>query len=99
MLLAVGLATLYGAVTIGPTTPVCQAGVPCDKPAAAVKLSFIRKGHAFTARTDAAGAYRISLAPGIYAVGAGAGMSLRPRNINVHAPKTHLDFAIDTGIR
>ena len=99
MLLAVKLAVLSGTVTIGPITPVCQVGVPCDKPAAAVRLSFVRKGHAFAATTSASGAYRISLQPGIYVVSASAGMSLRPRAINVRAPKTKLDFAIDTGIR
>jgi hypothetical protein len=99
LLLAVKLAVLSGTVTIGPITPVCQVGVPCDKPAAAVKLSFARKGHAFSVRTSASGAYRIRLVPGIYAVSASAGMSLRPRAINVRAPTTHLDFAIDTGIR
>ena len=99
LVLGVKLAVLSGAVTIGPTTPVCQVGVPCDKPAAAVRLSFARRGHQLSVKTNAAGTYRISLAPGIYAVSASAGMSLRPRAINVRAPTTHLDFAIDTGIR
>ena len=97
--LALKLAVLYGTVTIGPVTPVCQAGVPCDKPGAAVTLSFTRLGNTFAAKTDGAGAYRIKLAPGIYAVRASAGMSMRPRNINVHVPTTHLSFSIDTGIR
>jgi hypothetical protein len=64
-----------------------------------VRLTFVRRGHPFTTTTGANGAYRISLPPGIYAVTASAGMSMRPRNINVHAPRTHLDFSIDTGIR
>jgi hypothetical protein len=97
--LAVKLALLYGSVTIGPVTPVCQVGVPCDKPGGQVKLTFTRLGHAFSATTDSSGKYRIKLTPGIYAVRASAGMSMRPRNINVHAPSTHLDFSIDTGIR
>ena len=62
-------------------------------------LSFTRLGHTFAARTSSAGAYRIKLAPGIYAVRASAGMSMRPRNINVHAPTTQLNFSLDTGIR
>jgi hypothetical protein len=99
VLLLVKLAVLYGAVTIGPTTPVCQAGVPCEKPGAQVKLTFTRAGHTFAATTDGAGKYRLKLAPGIYAVRASAGMSMRPHNINVRAPSTHLDFSIDTGIR
>ena len=97
--LAVKLAVLYGSVTIGPVTPVCQAGVPCDKPAAQVKLSFTRRGHTFSTTTDGSGKYRVRVAPGIYAVRASAGLSMLPRNINVHAPSTHLDFSIDTGIR
>ena len=98
-MLAVTLALLYGSVTLGPVTPVCQAGVPCDKPAAQVTLSFTRAGHTFTAKTGATGSYAVRLAPGIYAVRASAGMAMRPHAINVRAPRTHLDFAIDTGIR
>ena len=64
-----------------------------------VRLMFTRLGHAFSVKTNASGAYRIKLAPGIYTVRASAGMSMRPRNINVHAPTTHLNFSIDTGIR
>jgi hypothetical protein len=97
--LAVKLALLYGMATIGPVTPVCQVGVPCDKPAAGVTLVFARPGHIFTARTSVGGAYRVTLPPGIYSVRANVGMSLRPQAIYVRAPRTHLDFAIDTGIR
>jgi hypothetical protein len=97
--LAVKLAVLYGSVTIGPVTPVCQAGVPCDKPASHVMLVFTRLGRSVSTSTDGSGGYRIRIPPGIYAVRAGAGMSMRPRNINVRVPTTHLDFSIDTGIR
>jgi hypothetical protein len=97
--LALKLALLWGSVTIGPTTPVCRVGVPCDKPGTAVKLTFARRGQVFQATTDSTGKYRIKLPPGIYAVRASAGMSWRPRNINVRAPSTHLDFSVDTGIR
>lgn len=98
-LLALKLALVYGLVTIGPITPVCRVGVPCDKPGARVKLTFTRSGHSFSTITNSSGNYRIEIAPGIYAVRASAGMSMRPRNINVRAPRTHLDFSIDTGIR
>src|SRR5436190_1307902 len=97
--LAVKLALLYGSVTIGPITPVCRVNVPCDKPAAQVSLTFTRLGHSFSVKTDSTGKYRIRLVPGIYAVRSSAGMSMRPRNINVRAPETHLNFSIDTGIR
>jgi hypothetical protein len=98
-LLVVKLAVLSGAISIGPVTPVCRIDMPCDKPGAQVKLTFTRNNHVFATRTDASGKYRIKLAPGIYAVRASAGMSMRPRNINVRAPSTKLDFSIDTGIR
>ena len=98
-MLAVKLALLYGSVTIGPVTPVCRVSVPCDKPAARVSLTFTRAGRTFSAETSAGGAFRIKLAPGIYAVRAGVGMTMRPHAIDVHAPRTRLDFAIDTGIR
>ena len=97
--LALKLAVVFGTVMIGPTTPVCRVGTPCDKPAGAVTLSFTRLGHTVSTRTTDSGAYRIKLAPGIYAVRASAGEFIRPRAINVHTPTTKLDFAIDTGIR
>jgi Carboxypeptidase regulatory-like domain len=96
---ALVIATLFGAVTIGPVTPVCQVGIPCDKPAVNATLTFTRRGHTFAATTDAAGHYRVKVPPGIYAVRASVGMSMRPRNINVHAPSTRLNFSVDTGIR
>lgn len=99
LLLAVKLAVLSGAVTIGPVTPVCRAGVPCDKPAAQVRLTFTRRGRAFVTKTDSGGTYGIDLAPGIYSVSASAGVSIRPRSINVRTPRTRLSFSIDTGIR
>ncbi len=93
------LALLFGTVTIGPITPVCQAGVPCDKPAANVRLTFTRLGRSLSVKTTTSGGYRIELAPGIYAVRANAGMSMRPQTITVRGPRTHLSFSIDTGIR
>jgi hypothetical protein len=90
---------VVGVVTIGPTTPVCRVGVPCDRPAARVRLIFTRLDHSFATSTDRAGVYRIRLTPGIYAVRASAGMSMRPRAVKVRAPTTRLDLAIDTGIR
>jgi hypothetical protein len=93
------VAVVVGTVTMGPNTPVCRVGVPCDRPAARVTLTFTRLDHRFVTTTDDGGLYRIRLAPGIYAVRASAGMSMRPRAVNVRAPSTKLDFAIDTGIR
>ena len=97
--LVAALTLLHGVVTIGPTTPVCRAGVPCDRPASHVQLVFTRLGRSTSTTTDGSGTFRIKLRPGIYAVRANAGTSLRPHAINVRAPSTRLDFAIDTGIR
>jgi len=94
---------LHGNVTKGPTTPVCRAGQPCSAPAQ-VTLLFRRAGHTFRARSTATGAYRISLAPGIYSVSTLERIGISP-NIKphlVHVRRGHddrLDFSVDTGIR
>ncbi len=94
---------LYGIVMRGPITPVCREGVPCDAPASDVTLTFSRSGRAWSARTDQRGAYRIRLAPGIYAVRTSAkpfGQTPRPARVRVRAgPHGRLVFTIDTGIR
>ncbi len=92
-------AVLHGTVTIGPTTPVCQAGVPCTRPAAAVTLQFTRAKHVFAARTDARGRYTITVPAGVYAVRASAGMRIQPAQVTVRTGSHSRGFAIDTGIR
>ena len=92
-------AVLHGTVTIGPTTPVCQAGVPCTKPAAAVVLQFTRAKHVFAVRTDGRGRYSITLPAGVYAVRASVGMRIQPVQVTVPAGSHSRSFAIDTGIR
>jgi hypothetical protein len=92
-------AVLHGTVTIGPTTPVCQAGVPCTKPAAAVVLQFTRAKRVFTVRTDGGGRYTITLPAGAYAVRASGGMRIQPAQVTVRAGSHSRSFAIDTGIR
>lgn len=89
-----------GHVTIGPLTPVCQSGTPCDGPAKRVTLSFVRNGVTKRVVTTVAGDYRILLRPGIYTVRPSRGMSIRPAHVHVHTGLVaKLDFAIDTGIR
>ena len=92
-------AVLHGTVTIGPTTPVCQPGVPCTKPAAAVVLQFTRAKHVFVARTDGRGKYSITLPAGVYAVRASVGMRIQPVQVTVRVGSHSRSFAIDTGIR
>jgi hypothetical protein len=99
---------LQGFVHKGPTTPVCRPSTPCTAPAQ-VTLLFRRTGVAGTARTfrvrsAADGRYRISLAPGYYAVTTleriGITRNIRPRAVHVRAGHVdRLDFSIDTGIR
>ena len=100
LLTALALVLLHGTVTIGPTTPVCKVGVPCDKPAAKVTLTFSRPGRILHTVTDAKGRYRISLPVGTWSVRASAGMSIRPAKFSVPlAASATRNFAIDTGIR
>ncbi|HEV2592979.1 MAG TPA: hypothetical protein VGU02_13915 [Gaiellaceae bacterium] len=92
---------LKGHVTIGPLTPVCQAGTPCAGPAKRVTLSFVRNG-VVSKRvvTDDSGAYRVVLRYGPYSVRASRGMSIRPARVWAHRGLVaKLNFAIDTGIR
>jgi hypothetical protein len=97
---AIALVLLHGTVTIGPTTPVCKVGVPCDKPAAKVTLTFSRPGRVVRTVTDGSGRYRVSLPAGTWSVRASAGMSMKPAKIYLpQAATATRNFAIDTGIR
>src|SRR3954463_7720544 len=90
---------LWGTVTVGPLTPVCRAGTPCDGPAKRATLTFTRLSRSVAVKTDSAGRYRITLAPGTWRVRASVGMSMRPASVPVRAGTHRVDFAIDTGIR
>lgn len=96
---------LRGTVTRGPITPACVAEQPCSEPARNVTLVFLM-GNRVTGRTitDAAGRYRIRLAPGRYTVSRTAqppiGRGLQPEQARVLPGRfNHVDFSIDTGIR
>ena len=100
MLTLLALTLLHGTVRIGPTTPVCRAGVPCEKPAAHVTLTFTRRTVHVRATTDVRGLYRVRLAPGTWTVRASAGMRMTPSRIVVpRAVSWRRNFSIDTGIR
>jgi hypothetical protein len=100
VVLLVALTLLHGVVRIGPTTPVCRAGVPCDKPAAHVILTFTRRTAHIRVTTDARGRYRVKLAPGTWTVRARVGMSIAPGRVIVpRALIAARNFSIDTGIR
>lgn len=96
---------LHGTVVISPSQPVCMVGQPCSKPDANDVLAFCRLGkRVATARTDTAGHYRVSLAPGRYAVTAprhkGIGRGLEPRFVTVPTSRyARVNFTLDIGIR
>jgi hypothetical protein len=102
--LAVALTLLHGVVMQGPTQPVCQAGVPCSKPAAGLQLVFARAGGStVTVRTDAKGRYSIRLARGTYTVRVTPprtiGRGIEPHTFTVRGTTERRDFDVDTGIR
>jgi len=95
----VALVLLKGTVTIGPLTPVCRVGAPCDRPATHVVLTFASPLRTVRATTGADGAYAVWLAPGAYTVTASKGMRISPAQIVVRSTSRRQSFAIDTGIR
>ena len=95
----VAVVVLKGTVTIGPLTPVCRVGVPCDGPASKVVLTFGSGTRVVHATTGAGGAYSVRLAPGTYTVSASKGMRITPAQVTVRGGTVHRNFAIDTGIR
>ena len=90
---------IWGSVTIGPTTPVCRAELPCSSTANHATLTFARPGRVVSTRTDDSGRYRVRLAVGAWTVRASMGMSTRPTNVLVRAGTHRTNFALDTGIR
>jgi hypothetical protein len=97
---ACGRPLVHGAVRIGPVTPVCRAGAPCDKPAADVTLIFTRLAAHVRVMTDARGNYRVRLSAGSWTVRASAGMRIGPvRFVVPRATSAQRNFVIDTGIR
>jgi hypothetical protein len=100
MLTSVAVVVLVkGMVTIGPVTPVCRVGVPCDRPAANVVLVFTGRGRVVRTRTDGAGHFLVRLRPGRYEVDSTAGMRILPSEVAVRTGMKRPLFAIDTGIR
>jgi hypothetical protein len=111
LVLALGFATpaaartptgiVRGTVTRGPVTPICSDAQACYVPAAGVRLVFLRNGRPIahtTTRTD--GSYRIHLATGRYGIRVRGWRHWTPTHLLVRrAHVTHLDIAIDTGIR
>jgi hypothetical protein len=95
----VALVLVRGSVTIGPLTPVCRVGTPCDGPAPHVVLTFTSGARSVRVTTGARGTYAVELQPGTYAVTASKGMRISPAQIVVRSGPRRQSFAIDTGIR
>ena len=92
-------AVVHGSVTIGPLTPVCRVGTPCEGPAKGTIVTFSRAGRSISAKTDMKGRFRLTLTAGSWRVRANRGTSIEPRTILVRAADRRADFSIDTGIR
>jgi len=90
---------LWGSVTIGPLTPVCQMGTPCSGPAKRATLTFSKPGRVVSAKTDAMGHYRLTLPVGTWSVRTNVGMRVAPTTVVVRAGMHRTNFAVDTGIR
>jgi len=89
-----------GVVLRGPIVPVCEAGTPCDAPAADVVVQALRDGTLVAAtRTGRNGRFILSLSAGDYTIRA-LGRGAAPRGVQVKASKlAEVAFFIDTGIR
>lgn len=99
---AAGSSGLRGTFQIGPTQPVCKQGTDCTGPAQRAQLSFSRAGKTTSTRTDSKGVYRVTLAPGWYAVRTSVGIQRVPRPARVRVVAglyRTVDFFADTGIR
>jgi hypothetical protein len=100
-----GMGRLYGTVTRGPTTPVCQEGTPCSRPASGARLVFTTPGGVARSVVVAKdGSYSVWLRGGTYNVSASpqpsVGRGLEPGTVRVDGGHARtVDFSIDTGIR
>jgi hypothetical protein len=97
--------TIEVIATRGPVTPVCAVEVPCDGPAAGVRVVVSRRG-VVVARgsTNRDGRARLLLLPGRYVVTALYGGGIRPQSESAGARVVvgriaRVRFAFDTGIR
>ena len=95
---------IQGRVMRGPTMPVCRIGVPCEAPAAGVKLAVVRSGKVVArATTNRRGWYRVPLKVGPYTVRMASRdyqLMPQPRRVRVTSGRfKRVDFHIDTGIR
>jgi hypothetical protein len=89
----------------GPISPVCMVDVPCEGPAAGVRIVVSRNGLVVARRvTDRDGRAHVTCAPGRYRVKAsyagGVAPQFRSRLVRVYDNRTvRVRFSFDTGIR
>ena len=100
-----GSSGIRGRAMAGPQCPVVVEGSPCpDRPwRGTVVATQMRTGARSTVETDPLGRFELTLEPGTYeiTIDAGAGLPFaEPRTVTVVAGGfTHVDVAVDTGIR
>jgi hypothetical protein len=100
-----GSSGIRGRAMAGPQCPVVVEGSPCpDLPwRGTVVATEVGTGDRSTVETDRLGRFELTLEPGTYeiTIDAGAGLpSAEPRTVTVEAGRfTHVDVAVDTGIR
>src|SRR5262249_3149160 len=90
---------LWGSVTIGPMTPVCNAGMPCSAAAERATLTFSRPGRIVSTKTDDVGRYRVRLALGLWAAPGSVGLRTTPTTVLVRTGTPRANFGVDSGIR
>jgi hypothetical protein len=89
----------------GPISPVCMVDVPCEGPAAGVRIVVSRNGLVVARRVaDRDGRAHVTCAPGRYRVkvsyAGGVAPQVRSRLVRVYDNRTvRVRFSFDTGIR
>jgi hypothetical protein len=100
-----GSSGIRGRAMAGSQCPVVVEGSPCpDRPwRGTVVATKVGTGERSTVETDPLGRFELMLEPGTYeiTIDAGAGLPFaEPRTVTVVAGEfTHVDVAVDTGIR
>lgn len=95
---------ITGTITLGPITPVCKIGTPCDKPYQGTVIVKTMDGKEITQFTSSGdGLFTVALQPGTYwltSVNTMARPHMQPQQVVVNNGQlTTLHIQFDTGIR
>jgi hypothetical protein len=90
--------------TVSMPKAICLEGEPCNGPTPGVTIVFTRNGHTKRVTSDQNGAYRVTLAPGVYLVSSPSAQPPRghvdPGRVRVYVGRyRRVDFFVVTGIR